>query len=145
MSIMNKDETPGTQGPQKGQSQRLPTRKRFRRIILRVSAGLAAFVAAALVLCLDGVDYRTYFREHYYTETVERLNASARTNTIARGELAAGFGRALLTPTVNAPQDDPGSGRFMALPLAGYGNRKGHPATGVHDDLYIKAVAMRVG
>jgi len=31
------------------------------------------------------------------------------------------------------------------LPLAGYGNRHGKPASGVHDDLYVKAVAVRVG
>src|SRR5262249_18758134 len=55
-----------------------------------------------------------------------------------------GYGRALLTPTLNAPQDDPGSGRFKTLALAGYGNRKGRPAAGVHDDLFVKAVALRV-
>ena len=142
---MDKDKTPGTEGPTKGQRKDLPRRNRFRRITLRVAAGLAAFIAAALVLSLDGVDHRPYFRERYYAETTARLNASARTNTIVRGELAAGFGRALLTPTLNAPQDDPASGGFKALPLAGYGNRKGRPATGVHDDLYIKAVALRVG
>jgi len=102
-------------------------------------------IAAALVLCLDGVDYQPYFRTAYYAETSARLRAHAATNTLARGELAAGFGRARLTPTVNAPQDDPAQGRFRALPLAGYGSRKGRPATGVHDDLYVKAVALRVG
>jgi hypothetical protein len=120
-------------------------RKRIGRIILRVLLGLAALVVVALVACLDGVDYRPYFRESYYSETVSRLRARAATNTVARGELAAGFGRALLTPAVNAPQDDPAHGQFRALPLAGYGDRKGRPATGAHDDIYVKAVALRVG
>jgi len=101
-------------------------------------------VAATGILCLDGVDYRPYFREPYYASTVARLRASAETNTVARGELAAGFGRARLSPTVNVPQDAPDQGRFRSLPLAGYGGRHGKPATGVHDDVYVKAVALRV-
>ena len=119
--------------------------KKFTSKLLRISAWLAALLGIALLLCLDGVDYRPYLREPYYTETAARLRAHEATNSIARGELAAGFGRALLTPTVNAPSDDPAKGQFRSLPLAGYGNRHGKPATGVHDDLYIKAVALRVG
>jgi neutral ceramidase len=67
---------------------------------------------------------------------------SARTITL---KPRSGFGRALLTPTVNAAQDDAAHGKFRALPLAGFGNRNGRPATGVHDDLFVKAVALRVG
>ena len=67
------------------------------RIVLRVAVVLAALCLVALVLCLDGVDYRAYFREPYYTETIARLRASAATNTISRGELDAGFGNARLT------------------------------------------------
>ena len=143
MSKMGAEQTPATQGPTGCRS--LPRWRRFLRLSVRVAGGFGAFIVAALVVCLDQVDYRPYFREPYYAETAARLNASTRTNTIVRGELAAGFGRALLTPTLNAPEDDPGSGRFKDLPLAGYGNRKGHPATGAHDDLYVKAVALRVG
>src|SRR5947208_9503221 len=93
------------------------------RIFLRVVVGLAALCLAALVLCLDGVDYRAYFREPYYTETVARLRACAATNTISRGELAAGFGNARLTPTINGRQDDPAHGQFRRVSLAGYGDR----------------------
>lgn len=119
--------------------------KKFGRILLRLSLGLAVVIVTLLLLSLDGVDYRPYLREPYYVETAARLRANVATNTIARGELAAGFGRARLTPTVHAPQDDPAQGQFRSLPLAGYGNRHGQPAKGVHDDLYVKAVALRVG
>ena len=61
-----------------------------------------------------------------------------------RGDLAAGFGRARLTPAIHATQDEPAKGEFRSLPLAGYGSRHGKPASGVHDDLYVKAVALRV-
>src|SRR5687767_191858 len=118
--------------------------KKFRRIVARLVAGLAALVAGALVVSLDGVDHRPYLREPYHAETSARLRASIATNTILRGEFSAGFGRARLTPTVNAAQDDPARGQFQSLPLAGYGGRRGQPATGVHDDLYVKAVALSV-
>src|SRR5882724_12363210 len=115
------------------------------RIAARVSVSLAALVVVALITCLDRVDYSPYFREPYYKETTARLRARAATNVITTGELFAGFGRSLLTPTINAPEEDPAKGKFRSLPLAGYGDRKGRPATGSHDDLYVKCVALRVG
>jgi neutral ceramidase len=119
--------------------------KRPLRISLGILAALAALVATAGILCFDGVDSRPYFREAYYAQTTAQLRASAETNQLAHGELAAGFGRTRLSPTVNAPQDVPAEGRFRALPLAGYGGRHGKPAKGVHDDIYVKALALRVG
>jgi neutral ceramidase len=119
--------------------------KKFCRILLRLALLLVLLVIVLLILGLDGVDYRPYLREPYYAETTARLRAHQATNTLARGELAAGFGRARLSPTVNAPQDDPAKGQFRSLPLAGYGNRHGKSATAIHDDLYVKAVALRVG
>ncbi len=119
--------------------------KRFARRLLRILAVLVALLAILLFACLDGVDYRPYLKSPYYAETATRLKANVVTNAFARGELKAGFGRALLTPTINAPQDDPEKGQFRAMPLAGFGNRRGKPATGVHDDVYVKAVALRVG
>ena len=120
-------------------------KSRFVRIAARTSAALALLLLTVLFVCLDGVDYRPYFKQPYYAETIARLHTSAATNTVVRGELAAGFGWARLTPTLNAATDIPAQGQFRSLPLAGYGERKGRPATGVHDDLYVKAVALRVG
>ena len=103
-----------------------------------------ALICAAAVLgaCLSGVDYQPYFQTAYFTRTAERLRSTQA--AMAQGELSAGFGRALLTPALNAEQDDPAHGQFRMLPLAGFGSRKGRPATGVHDDVYIKAVALSV-
>ena len=99
---------------------------------------------AAVIVCVDRVDSRPYFREKYYSHTKGELHVHVATNQLVHGELSAGFGRARLSPTVSAPEDEPAQGRFRSLPLAGYGNRRGKPATGVHDDLYIKAVALKV-
>jgi neutral ceramidase len=115
------------------------------RILWRAGVGLALLTVGACLLCLDTVDYHPYFRQSYGAQTAARFLARAPTNTVVRGELAAGFGRALLSPTLNSSPEDPARGRFHSLPLAGYGDRHGRFATGVHDDLYVKSVALRVG
>ena len=107
-------------------------------------AALAVLVIAGGLLCLDGVDSRPYFRESYYAGTATELRARVQTNHLAQGDLLGGFSRVRLSPTVTAPQDAPDQGRFRSLPLAGYGNRHGKPATRVHDDLFVKAVALKV-
>lgn len=119
--------------------------KRFRSIALRIGIGLAVLLVAGFFVSLDRVDYRPYLRQPYYLETNARFRSTVATNEVTRGELHAGFGRALLTPTINAPADEPQKGAFSSLPLAGYGARRGRPAAGVHDDLFVKAVAFQVG
>lgn len=119
--------------------------KKILRLLLRIGLVLLALVLTLMLACLDTVDTQTYLRTPYFSETMSRLGAIRGTNTIARGELAVGFGRARLTPTIKAAQDAPAGGQFQSLPLAGYGNRQGKPAEGVHDDLFIKAVALKVG
>lgn len=102
------------------------------RIALRVVAWIAGLFALLALASLDFVDHTPYMRAPYYAETKARFQKAAATNTIALGELSAGFGVAKLTPT-------------NSFPLAGYGDRRGKPSTGVHDDLFVKAAAIRVG
>ncbi|HEY5915357.1 MAG TPA: neutral/alkaline non-lysosomal ceramidase N-terminal domain-containing protein [Verrucomicrobiae bacterium] len=121
-----------------------PGRSR-RRLWLRISGAVLALAVAAVLLSIEGVDYQPYFRAQYYAKTSADFQARSITNRVISGELKAGFGRALLTPTLNAAQDEPAEGKFRAVPLAGYGDRKGRPAEGVHDDVWVKAVAIQVG
>lgn len=107
--------------------------------------GLVLAVLGASVT-LAPVHREPFGETPYAARTLERLKAMAGAGRDARwGELRAGFGRAILTPTLGAAQDDPEKGQFRALPLAGFGNREGRPATGVLDDLWVKAVAWEVG
>jgi neutral ceramidase len=105
--------------------------KKTTRIVARILVGLIVLIAIAAVACLYRVDYRPYFRQPYYQTTIARLTATAKTNTLTRGDLEVGFGAVKLTPP-------------FPLPLAGYGNRKGRLAEKVHDDVFVKAVAIRV-
>jgi len=72
--------------------------------------------------------------------TVSGLNSSR-----APSLLNAGFARVKLTPTLGSREDAPERGEFRFLPLAGYGNRKGKPAEGIHDDIWVKAIALVSG
>lgn len=107
--------------------------KKLLRIGLGLLGGLVGLLGLTGLVTLTGVDLR---------ELPVPAPPQAMVET---GPLRAGFARVKLTPTVGAPRDVPERGEFRALPLAGYGNRKGKPAEGVHDDVWVKAVAFAVG
>jgi len=118
--------------------------KKLLKVCRWVIGGFAALALAGLVGGLSGLDCRPYFRTPYYTLATTRLGALATNRAIIAGPLEAGFGRAPLTPLLNAAQEDPAKGQFKAVPLAGYGARRGRPASGTHDELFAKAVAFKV-
>ncbi len=118
--------------------------RQLARITGTAVAALLGLVVGALVTGFEGLDDQPYIRADYHARTVERLRASTNRTLVAEGALEAGFGKALLTPTLDADTDNPVRGQFASLPLAGYGVRRGRTATGVHDDLRVKAIAARV-
>jgi hypothetical protein len=119
----------------------MPKAVRFaaRGLLVVVALGLALLFAT-----LTPVDSTPYFTTLHYSNTVGRLRTALAAQPVRTGALRAGFGQARLTPVPQAAEDNPGLGRFRAIPLAGYGNRRGRPATGVHDELWAKAVALDV-
>ena len=70
----------------------------------------------------------------YFTGDLARIDKAVQQCTITDkpGELKVGWGTASITPP-------PGT------PMAGYSARKSKPATGVHDDVMVKAVAFSDG
>lgn len=106
---------------------------------------VAALLLIVLLPSITVVNYEPYFKASHAATTMSRLTNVLSNAHPARGLLSAGFGRARLTPSLNASSDNPQRGEFKQLPLAGFGNRHGKPATGVHDDLFAKAVALKVG
>ncbi len=119
------------------------------RKVLKVVGWLAG---AGMVVLLLGVaasvapvNRESFAGTAYSVATQARLDAIKTSRPgFPVGELRAGFGRVVLTPTLGGVLDDPVVGRFRALPLAGYGSREGRPATGVLDDLWVKAVAWEM-
>ncbi len=118
---------------------------KYIRILLKVLGILTAIVLLLLIWGLERVDDTPYFNAGYYINTMEKLDSLSGSLSLAEGTVQAGFGRAGITPGTGAAEDDPVSGVFREVPLAGYGDREGEPAEGVHDSLFVKAVAIQTG
>jgi hypothetical protein len=118
--------------------------KRALKWTVRVVPVLAGLLLLVLLVTLTSVHHAPYRDLPAWRETSARLEQLRATTNVVFGELRAGFGRAKLTAILGAERDEPDQGRFRAVPLAGYGARQGRPATGVHQDLWVKAVAFAV-
>jgi hypothetical protein len=105
---------------------------------------LLVLVIAVLFATLRKIDRTPYFQTDYYTETVDNLRETLADNKATADKIKAGFGVVNITPGINAPEDNPVKGVFKAVPMAGFGDRKS-PASGVHDSIYVKATAIKVG
>ena len=127
------------------------------KILIYTAGVLLLLLVIIIAMSVRPVDYTPYFQTEYYQSTIERLAQLTSSDAqLTRGPLLAGLGRASLTPrllgqastaTNDSSSDDasPNTGAFKQVPLAGYGARKGKPATGVHDSLFASVVAVRVG
>ncbi|HXJ55794.1 MAG TPA: neutral/alkaline non-lysosomal ceramidase N-terminal domain-containing protein [Verrucomicrobiae bacterium] len=118
--------------------------KRLARITAWVIGGLVGLLFLLTAIALTTVDHTPYRALPVVTNTLARLEQAKATNHLVYGELRAGFGRAKLTPTLGVEREAWTAGRFRSVPLAGYGARKGKPATGVLQDVWVKAVAFAV-
>jgi hypothetical protein len=108
---------------------------RWKKYLLR--AGIVVLVLVALVVLLVG-PWPTYSKGFenagYYKNALAaiRKNGADARITATPGRLLAGWGASIITPP-------------MLVPMAGYGARNGKPAEGVHDELFVKAIALSDG
>lgn len=109
-----------------------------------ISGILLATLAMLFFICTDRVDHTPYFETAYYKNTCARLDSLRKTTVIVNDSLQAGFARVSITPNLNTTVDNVPEGKFNQVPLAGFGARKGKAATGVHDSIFIKAIALKV-
>lgn len=86
----------------------------------------------------------SYFQEGYYQKSVARIDSLKSAALCDDDSIQAGFARVSITPGLLNPEDNFSEGKFIQVPLAGFGARKGKAATGIHDSIFIKAVAMKV-
>jgi len=114
------------------------------RTVLKIAGVLIVIIMVLLFAALKRVDYSPYFESDYYNETISSLDSLSGRLTLEKSKVQVGFGKASITPGLDARENDPASGVFKELPMAGYGNRKGAPAEGIHDSVFIKAAAIRV-
>ncbi len=114
------------------------------RTFLKILGAVIGVLFIVLLWALKKVDYSPYFDSNYYQGTISQLDSISSQLSLANGEVQVGFGKASITPGLGAGEDDPDTGDFKEMPLAGFGSRKGTYAEGIHDSLFVKAVAIRV-
>jgi hypothetical protein len=81
----------------------------------------------------------------YFKKTMQRVDSLKKAEKLVTDSIFAGFSKVSITPGINNPVDDPTTGKFKEVPLAGFGARKGKPATGVHDSIFVRSVALKIG
>ena len=114
------------------------------RTFLKIFGIVILIVLILLFWAIKTVDYTPYFQTDYYTSTISRLDSLSKDLAIEKGPVQVGFGKESITPVFNGDSDHPAIGKFKEIPLSGYGARKGAAATGVHDSLFVKAMAIEV-
>jgi len=103
-------------------------------------------LSVMLVSCFSTsrVERTSYLRADYYQKSVARIDSLKSATEIVIGTIKAGFAKVSITPGLNNIKDIYSEGKFIEVPLAGYGARKGKSATGIHDSIFVKAVALKV-
>ena len=101
---------------------------------IRAVIVLLILILILITVFVGKVDNTPYFLTGHYEATRTELDSLIAVANVGFGSPEAGFARVNITPEISA----------TGVPLAGYGARKGASAEGVHDSLYVKAMAIRV-
>lgn len=113
---------------------------------LGLSAGIILGVLVVLFFTATRpVDHSPYTKSDYYKTVCHRIDSLNKEMRIWKGPFMAGFSKMNNTPSTGHETEDYLQGKFQQVPLAGYSARRGKPAEGVHDTLYIKAAAIKTG
>jgi len=112
--------------------------------VLKILGIILLSLTLIFFLSTSFVKRSSYFDEEYYKKTIVRVDSFRAGTQIIHDSVRAGFAKISITPVLNSPEEDPIEGKFVQLPLAGYGDRKGNPASGVHDSIFVRTVAFKI-
>ena len=107
---------------------------------LKIIASLLVIILVILYVSISKIDTSPYFESSYYHNTIANINVADSIRKTSKGRLLAGFARMNITPTIM--DGDASNGEFNKIKLAGFGD--GQIATGVHDSIFAKAIALEV-
>lgn len=110
------------------------------RLFIKILLSLVILLVVVLIIAVKPVDYAPYFESDYYEVTRARLAEGIKGSSSARGDLQIGFSKVNISPVATLGLDF----GDHAIPMAGYGDREGLPAKGLHDSLFVKSVALKV-
>jgi len=108
---------------------------RKRKTLVLLATALVGLVGCFVILIGPWPTYSSGFEEKaYYRDALAAIERRANRTSggLPVGRFRAGWGSRSIAPPVGTP-------------LAGYGDREGKPSTGVHDEIYVKALAIGDG
>lgn len=107
--------------------------------------GTIAVILVVLYYWATGPVINTPFYETgYFKKSQHEIDSLKPLSVLVNGALQAGFSKVSITPVLGSSADNIETGEFMQIPLAGFGARKGKPAAGIHDSIFVKAAALKV-
>jgi len=110
-----------------------------------ISVIVFVIIVSTFFLVTRPVDHTPFYETEYFRTALEDIGQLNRTTQTVYDSVQAGFARVSLTPELNCPVDVSSEGKFKQVPLAGYGKRNGKYASGVHDSIFVKAIALKIG
>ena len=116
--------------------------KKWLKILLKVILSIVVLLIRIIYFSVSSIDTTPYFETTYYKNTIEKFDQQIKNKKTSKGILEAGFSKISITPDIVTGKEEPKKGRFNKIKLAGFGD--GKYATGVHDSLYAKAIAIQV-
>jgi neutral ceramidase len=107
-----------------------------KRIISPIPMAFLAVVAVCFITLIGPwPTYKSGFKDkRYYKQALAAIERHGRLSShgAAIGRFEAGWSLRSITPPIGTP-------------LAGFGDRRGKPSTGVHDEIFVKALAVSDG
>ena len=110
---------------------------------IKVTVLVISILVLFILLSISLVRRTSYFNEEYFKVTAARIDTIRSAAVINATSVEAGFAKVSITPELTDSENNYPEGKFIRFPLAGYGDRKGKPAEGVHDSIFVKAVALK--
>ncbi len=106
-------------------------KNKFLRRFIKTIIAVILVILILIISCFRTVNNQPYQETKYYNNTVNNLDkiflALPESN---KQQLQVGAGKAGFTPPIGTP-------------LAGYGDRKGAPSTGVNDSLFVRVIVVQ--
>jgi len=112
------------------------------KTLLKIIGTLIVLLIILFYFATSTIDTTPYFETQYYRNTIKNIEEAVKHKTEANGQLLAGFARTNITPKIVNGTPDPNKSEFNNIKMAGYGS--GKIATGVHDSIFAKAIAIEV-
>ena len=109
--------------------------KRRYKILLLLTAILVILAGCFVILVGPWPTYKSGFEDKsYYKKALAEIerNRERLSHSSNIGRFEAGWSSRSITPPIGTP-------------MAGFGDRKGKPSTGVHDEIFVKALALSDG